>query len=91
MRPGLSHQASTPRATGIIIETGDKSNAMMAILRPIRTAASTKRAATRYPIKAGARRSTPVPDATQARISRPTPTSRNPLAPMACSFYDVRD
>ena len=46
-RPGLHHHAKTPSDIGIRYEMGDRSKAMIAMLRPTRTALKMNTAATR--------------------------------------------
>ena len=65
---------------------GDRSKAMMAMLRPTRTALKMNTAATRYPTKAGARRGKPVPETLQAMSSRTAASIRNLVAPTASPF-----
>jgi hypothetical protein len=65
---------------------GDRSNAMIAMLRPARTALKMNTAATRYPTKAGARRRKPVAEALQAMSSRTPASIRNLVAPTASPF-----
>lgn len=65
---------------------GDRSKAMIAMLRPTRTALKTNTAATRYPTIAGARRRKPVAEALQAMSSRTLASIRNLVAPTASPF-----
>ncbi len=65
---------------------GDRSKAMIAMLRPTRTALKMNTAATRYLTTAGARRRKPVAEALQAMSSRTPASIRNLVAPTASPF-----
>jgi len=85
-RLGRSHQAATPKDMGMSSEKGDRSNARMAMLSPMRTAAATNSTATSNRRKADARRSRPVPEAAQAATRTRSPRIRKPLALIGRAF-----